>query len=596
MSQVKTYYTVIPCCASSGTATNYFNFPIGTPNVNGTFKYNGATQTINGITFTAGFCYTFSPIGVSFTDYSTLPDISEFTATKSCTNSLCYDCVSPLPVDLCFNLFSCNGDHIVTNTDLTAYVNTFISIVGEGDTCWYVSQTSLKDCTSPDTREVEYDSKQCGCQCTCYQITGDPTSIYYVDCDLVEHTIVGSSQICSVIPPVVIGGTTGTIYNFGNCVEGNCPEHCFEFTNCQTNETLVVSNTPQITQYFIDEAIVTLMGYDGCWSIALSNDCSCAINVTVLQVYTDCATCLPVIAYKFTNCDNSALTKYSTDDYSAYVNQVVKLDCGDCWTISQIDYIPPAVQPITILTNYESCIACSRTYYELTDCAGIQSAIYTYTDLSDNINNTIKLKNCETCWNITELTNPSIEISSIADTVILDTVYADCETCNTVIPCKCSIAWPNESGVLSYIDCNGGTINLTGLDPLVQSERVCVREWLIAREPIFYDDCIDTGTTNPPTYVCPEVVLPKRFIKPGYTTPVCDTAKYEKISCNSSEILYKTVLNKRYGISNCCDGLDDKWLLKKELINLQAAMDPNYTCTPVSSCNCGGTCQSCKYQ
>jgi len=45
------------------------------------------------------------------------------------------------------------------------------------------------------------------------------------------------------------------------------------------------------------------------------------------------------------------------------------------------------------------------------------------------------------------------------------------------------------------------------------------------------------------------------------------------------------VLKARYGISNCCDAPDDKWLIKKELIDLAALVDPNYTCT-VSTCGC----------
>jgi hypothetical protein len=40
--------------------------------------------------------------------------------------------------------------------------------------------------------------------------------------------------------------------------------------------------------------------------------------------------------------------------------------------------------------------------------------------------------------------------------------------------------------------------------------------------------------------------------------------------------MYKSVLEKRYGISNCCPEDDEKWLMKKELIDLQALKSPDH--------------------
>jgi hypothetical protein len=96
----------------------------------------------------------------------------------------------------------------------------------------------------------------------------------------------------------------------------------------------------------------------------------------------------------------------------------------------------------------------------------------------------------------------------------------------------------------------------------------------------------------------PPPIGPKRQVKPGYSVPACNTEKYEKITCKASEIYYKTVLQRRYGISNCCPDEDDKWLIKKELIDLQGLIDPDYTCTAITSCcnqtisNCGCGCNS----
>jgi hypothetical protein len=84
---------------------------------------------------------------------------------------------------------------------------------------------------------------------------------------------------------------------------------------------------------------------------------------------------------------------------------------------------------------------------------------------------------------------------------------------------------------------------------------------------------------------CPQPVFKNnRTIKPGYNTPICSPEKYDKITCKFADILYKIALEKRYGITNCCPEEDDKWLIQKELIDLQALKDPNYKC---DECSCG---------
>jgi hypothetical protein len=48
----------------------------------------------------------------------------------------------------------------------------------------------------------------------------------------------------------------------------------------------------------------------------------------------------------------------------------------------------------------------------------------------------------------------------------------------------------------------------------------------------------------------------------------------------------------RYGISNCCPEEEEKWLIKKELIDLDALRDSNYICQPVTTC-CNQPLSSC---
>jgi len=587
------YYEILPCCSSSGTASDYFILPVGQVVTTATTGvYNGALVTINGITFTPGACYTIVPVGtVKIPTYPTAPSVLDYTPVIDCAAAPC--------LFRYYTLYSCSGlVTIQTATNLSAYANSFVSLVGETD-CFFVVPETTADCDPGGLVPVVVNAEvPCECDCNCYQITGTPSSVFYIDCDLAPQTVTGAVKVCSVIPPIVTGGS-GFVYNYGLCTGNECPEICYEFTNCKTGEVLIVSNTTSVSTYFVDGKTVTLQGYDGCWTIAIAQEpCDCAVNVTVLQAYDDCVTCLPIIAYKFTNCANASIIKYSTDDYEAYIGKVVKVDCGECWTVELINYAPPAVQPIVIITSFESCTACNRVYYELTDCNGVEDPIYTYTDFSQIGSQIINIENCLTCWRISKLANPTPEQSSIASEVTVTGVFKTCDICNAQITCQCSVAWPDENGLLSYINCFGVTVNLRGLDPNTPSEKLCVKKWLIGREPIYFGDCINEGTLDKPVYDCPAPTYPKRFIAPGYTTPTCDTEKYEKISCNSAEILYKSVLRLRYGISNCCDEPDDKWIIKKELIDLQAAVDPNYTCTPVQPCcnntsTCGcGTCNS----
>ena len=95
--------------------------------------------------------------------------------------------------------------------------------------------------------------------------------------------------------------------------------------------------------------------------------------------------------------------------------------------------------------------------------------------------------------------------------------------------------------------------------------------------------------------VCPPPVFKNnRTVRPGYNTPICTPAKYDEITCNFADIMYKIVLEKRYGITNCCPDEDDRWLIQKELIDLQALKDPNYNCPSCPCfCNSGKTYSTC---
>ena len=778
---VAKYIEVISCC--DGLIILNFKLPSGFNEATDVYQYSGVSE--NGLVNDG--CYSISTKTGTIGFVMGLPDVDavDFTVRTGCDDAKCI-CDTP-----CYTLYPCDaGLEVLVSTSITLepFIGDFVGVVGYAG-CYFVVENALGDCVNGLDIEVN-EQVSCNCKLRCYSITGNPTSVTYLNEDLEVVTTSGSTRVCSFITPVVAGGLDGIVYNFGECVDGICPEVCFEFTNCLTGETLIVSNTTTVLEYFANNNVVTLQGQDGCWSIDISNEpCDCAINVTILQVFDDCPTCLPIIAYKFTNCNNQSVIKYSTNDYSDYVGKTVKLDCGECWFVDLINYAPPAVQVITIVTVFDSCLSCSRTYYKLTDCTNISNVIYTYTDLLTYVGKVIKIKGCDECFSVQATT-----ISTNADTVVVTENFDDCEACGATAPCICTTVknYDTLPHTYTYIDCNGiaQTITLTSNQ---ESEKECIRNFVgdklcncititISGEPvtavlqpnlvngkpawtfvyntlifnIVYDIVIgwkitnstapnpiatlgspsitcpvgewdvdsnpaidisvflDNGTlvlqgvlvynytTNlytgdievegtvyefrlrvfyfmscigvwyleyfntdlpepvwtdvaafpadcsclngvytdvEPTafYIeikgfceaqtvdcsvgyepfipsatddikeygdcingaCPAPVYPKRAIRPGYFVPSCDPDKYEKFACNSAEILYKTVLERRYGISNCCPDTDlgQRWIIKKELADLQGARDPNYICTPVQSCcnntpTCGCGCNS----
>lgn len=862
------FYSIVPCCSSSGTALSNFNFPGGNIlSPDGTYVYTGSPVTINGLTFTPGFCYTINVVGTSFTDYPDAPATADFTMVTTCSDVACYDCESPL--EKCYTLYPCSEDQevLVTNDPSAGlFVNQFVTAIGYTG-CWFVVENAIGDCFGAQDIRVTQESP-CSCVLNCYIITGTPTSVIYLNELDVLVTASGGGNYCSKIPPIVSGGYVGDVYNIGPCVNGACPEFCFLLTSCADPDVTIEANiSPALLEAFAGNKVIKINGYDECWTVSQTQVCDCSIDVTVLQTYDTCTTCLPNIAYKFINCNNSALVKYSTADFSAYVGKSVELDCGDCWIVEQIDYIPPSTSTITVLFTFDNCVACNRKYYKLTDCINLSNVQYTYTNLSAYLGKVVKVENCDACFQVTETrtpVNPGI--------VVVTESFDNCIDCGAVSPCICTTLknYDTVKHTYNYYDCEGVLQTMT-LAPGEKSDKTCMRgfvgdklcncieltingqlvtavlqpnqvngkptwtfvyntatftiaydlnegwqiltplsntgvlaelnnpmldcpdgSWTMSANPILdlsvfldsgqlvlngiltydynanaytgdievngktypfvldvtyftncngvwqlafwntdlpepvwetlasfpadctclngtyfdvtpsnfyiqingicsvrtldcsvgyapfipsatddveqYGDCslvsgtcytyiinipalpvsqtlyyknckgvvisesmpatksgyqypicgIDGQTSNDiyitgnipvtfektiicsePIYACPPPVYPKRPVIPGYNVPSCDPAKYEKFACKSSEILYKTVLEKRYGISNCCPDTDmgERWLVKKELADLQGALDPNYTCTPTTSCcnntpTCGCGCNS----
>ena len=583
-------YSFVPCCDPTAEPLQFNQHGVFLPTVPGVYTFTGVPQ----LGLENGVCYTVTstPATVPNPTLPNIPSVTNFQLiTEGCEAEEC------LCTPQCFQLTSCNGVVIFSEDDLILYNNQFVSLVQYPGECFFVELLPQGSCgSSPQKVDVDPDIP-CSCPCICYIITGSGV-VSYLECGGETLTAFAPAQFCSISYPEVLSGTeTIEIFDNGPCDDVNgCPEKCFLLTNCDPTITeTITSNSFTLLTHALNNEIVVLVGYEGCWVVEETEDCECAVAVTVVQSFSSCETCSPPPAYKLTNCENSAQILYTYQDLSAYLDKVVELDCGGCWKVELLTTPPPSVQNVTVLANFGTCEECLAIYWELTDCTGVKDPIYTSQDLSAYEGQIVQLDFCpDVCWSV-ELAETPVNPGN----VYINQQFERCSACLIAIfTCSCKTikyigTQPNAK--IAYINCSGQIVEVV-LQPGQSTPKTCMLTLAtplnIPLEVTDFGACIDGECPPPPP------IGPKRQVKPGYSVPACNTEKYEKITCKASEIYYKTVLQRRYGISNCCPDEDDKWLIKKELIDLQGLIDPDYTCTAIASCcnqtisNCGCGCNS----
>ena len=540
--------------------------------------------------------------------YNLLPDAPIYTegitfSTLSAINTDCAIYVNECPscIKQCYTLYDCDGNHFNTEIDLSTYLNTFITIIQGGVSSgpWYVLENNSGNCNNAVTGFTVSPIVPVPCDCICYTVIAVAKNCVYVDCDgNLQNTgpLVGTLvEFCSIVYPFIQGPVFGTPINItgpGICGSAACSP-CYQLQDCEGKLPDIYTTKVSLGSYAILGQIVILLEYPGvCWEVIDTSDCDCAIDVTVVQSFVDCPTCLGIPKYKLTNCDDLTTIIYTTTDLSAYVNQVIiRLDCPGCWIVEEVDLIPSDVV-ITVDASYIDCVSCARTYYLLEDCSGLLPDAITYTDLSAYVGNVIKLEYCpETCWSV----SITLDATNAGEVVIINQEYTDCDTCLDTLPCICTTVRNDDTSSLSnvyrYLDCDHN-VQFFILKFGETSEKFCMVAWQFYHPATDYIETFGDCTLDTSVWTCPAPIYPRRFIRPGYFVPACSIDKFEKITCKAAEIYYKKVLEQRYGISNCCPDEDNKWLIKKELIDLAGLIDPDYICVPIRSCcneapNCG---------
>ena len=399
----------------------------------------------------------------------------------------------------CYLLIPCDGiteSFISNTTGLDIYVNEFVSVsYGDFTGCVYVVDQADPSCENAVDVTINGDVV-CDCDTICYYIEGAEGISYvqYIDesDDLLQIVPTATQPwltLCSKVFPIV-GNTTDnyTITALGDCIDNVCQQKCFKLTDCEDDENILYSTSFVLLPHALNNDIIKIAGYTECWLVEIvDEDCDCAIDVSVTFNSTSCEECQEIIAYKLTSCDGLYNTQYTYDDLSQYVDQTVLTDCG-CFIVELINYAPPSIQTIVIITAFDDCIACERPYYRLTEC-NTDETIDTFSDLSLYVDQVVNLANCDGCYTVELIVipqNPSI--------VTVTNSYVDCITCATTAPCVCSNV-RNDNAIAykyDYIDCYGATQSVT-VQPGATSPKICLIKWL---EPEGCDCLIRTTTVG----------------------------------------------------------------------------------------------------
>ena len=258
----------------------------------------GRTQLVVEYTGPSGgvlqnICYEVTEVqDITPEEWASLPPAiaeSFFSIRSAEDDATCDDFIEECPEcsrSQCYRLITCDGVFFDTLVDMSEYVGQYISPSGDPTTTYFVVEND--DCINPTLQlPLEFEKISIAteeCLCNCYEIVGTVRTNYYIDCDnnvVKDPTI---TKFCSRTYPLVTG-TPGefSIVQRGVCEDGVCPLVCYALTNCDTGET-IYSNLQTLSQYVNTSSVVTLLGYQGCWSVSESLDQTCETLTVTWEV------------------------------------------------------------------------------------------------------------------------------------------------------------------------------------------------------------------------------------------------------------------------------------------------------------------------
>lgn len=182
------------------------------------------------------------------------------------------------------------------------------------------------------------------------------------------------------------------------------------------------------------------------------------------------------------------------------------------------------------------------------------------------------------CWTIED----SVDCDDTTPVGIVTDSFADCQDCGGACYLLTNCA-TQETIVVddpTLAQFNGEVIEVI-VDPnttlcLLVEEVPCF-EAIIVPLPGTIVECYTTCERCLPAPLPPPEPLNirNRTVKPGYNTPGCPPEYVDKVNCKFAEAMYQEAISTRYGIEFCCENAinQDKWVIKKELLDLKMITD-----------------------
>ena len=405
-----------------------------------------------------------------------------------------------------------------------------------------------------------------------------------------------------------------TVLTVSDCCESCLPNINYKLTLCE--DSLTFTYTSDDLSLYVDKVIKREDCPEKCWIVSqIDGNIPTDTPIVVIEDYLDCTLCYRKY-YLLEDCLGLELNIITYTDLSDYVDKIITLDwCPEtCWTVTETIEDDGAGIISNILNSYTECETC------LTSAPCICSTIKNYNDIALDY----KYLDCQGI-----LQTIILQPGQKSDRLCLIRWYEP-KACESFILYIAGVIIPYQDILFQYPYSLGynGPISVDG-KPTFSSQYNYFNNYT---HSIYYDgnkwillvkitdsyeysqvatlncgaDCacptgewiIISSLSNQPSYttvefkytieyfgncingVCPPRKNNQKSITPGYNTPACEIWKYEEISCRAAEALYKQVLQLRYGISNCCPEEDERYIIQKELIDLQAMIPPDETPSP----------------
>ena len=422
-------------------------------------------------------------------------------------------------------------------------------------------------------------------------------------------TIAGYTECWEIlIPEECICPIDVTVLTVSNCCEACLPNINYKLTLC--NDSTAFTYTSDDLSLYVDKVIRREDCPEECWIVSqIDGNIPTDIPIVVIEDYLDCTLCYRKY-YRLQDCLQLELDIITYTDLSDYVDKIITLDwCPEtCWTVTETIEDDGAGIISDVLNSYTECETC------LTSAPCICSTIKNYNDIvldykyldCEGILQTITLQPgqksdrlCLIRWYVPKACESFIFkwIDSIGqifynffrnyDFFIDAPNYLNGKPAFYSPLLNSYIYYDGKKWILSsysdidntYLllatlncgaDCDCPTGEWTNISSLSNQGSYTTIEFKYTIE--YFGNCING--------VCPPRKNNQKSITPGYNTPACEIWKYEEISCRAAEALYKQVLQLRYGISNCCPEEDERYIIQKELIDLQAMIPPDETPSP----------------